>query len=388
MRTINPPVIYYHSIAPDLFKGWVLDWLTMKLRFFEDQMVYLKENDYQSLFLDEWLEFRQGRKKTAGKEVCLTIDDGLLDNWVYAYPVAKKYGQKITLFVSPECVDPRDVTRPTLEDVWAGNCTKEELDARGYMSWNEIRAMQASGFVDIQCHTMSHAKYVKSSKIDTFYYGGYRGLHPILNANPAMRPYYMADPDFESRLPIGTPIFEETSSVVTRRHHINPDFVQEVVNLAQNYNFKDIAQRAIFEKQARKIHKSYEAVENVIAYIESEEDFRKRMAYEILDSKAIIEEKLGKPVEFMCWPHGDNSQAAHDLARANGYLATTSGKMLAEGDKLDRIPRFGASTFRENMWLSRQKFNYKIASHFQKQPYYTVWLANEMKNRVLNKSPY
>lgn len=386
MQTINPPVIYYHSIAPDYFKGWVLDWLTMKLRFFEDQMAYLQKNEFTSIFLDEWFEYRQGRKQSKEKQVCLTIDDGLLDNWVYAYPMAKKYGQKLTMFVSPECVDPRDIVRPTLEDVWAGNCKEEELEARGYMSWNEIKAMQESGFVDIQSHTMTHAKFVKSTQLKSFYYGGYLGLHPILNANPAMKPYYMADPNFESRLPYGYPLFEESSSVVTRRHFINPDFIQEIVNLADKYKVEDVSQRVAFEKAARKIHKAYIEVENLIAFIESEDEFKKRMRYEVIDSKTIIEEKLDKPVRFMCWPHGDNSMEAHRLALANGYLATTSGKMLNESGKKDRIPRFGASTSKDHLWLSRQKFNYKICSHFQKQPYYAIWLANEMKNKVLNKS--
>lgn len=388
MNTINPPVIYYHSIAPDLFKGWVLDWLTMKLRFFEDQMAYLQQQNYQSIFLDEWLKYRKGEKVVSGQEVCLTIDDGLLDNWVYAYPVAKKYKQKLTLFVSPECIDPRDIVRPNLDDVWSGQLETQELEARGYMSWNEIRLMQESGYVDIQCHTMTHAKYVKSPKLDGYYYGGYKGLHPILNANPAMRPYYMADPEFESRLPLGTPLFEETSSVVTRRHYINPDYVQEVITLAKNYDFRDVGQRAVFERQAKKIHKAYADIDHLLAFVEEEEEFEQRLAYEIIESKNRIEAKLEKPIAFMCWPHGDNSHQAHQLAKENGYLATTSGKMLTERNKADRIPRFGASTFRNNLWLSRQKFNYKICSHFQKQPYYAVWLANELKNKVLNKSPY
>lgn len=388
MNTINPPVIYYHSIAPDLFEGWVLDWLTMKLRFFEDQMAYLQKQNYQSIFLDEWLSYRQGKKAVQGQEVCLTIDDGLLDNWVYAFPMAKKYGQKLTMFVSPECVDPRDIVRPNLDDVWSGHIEEKELEARGYMSWNEIKLMQESGFVDIQCHTMTHAKYVKSSKLAGYYYGGYRGLHPILNATPSMRPYYMADKEFESRLPLGTPLFEETSSVVTKRHFINPDYVQEVITLAKNYDFTDVGQRVVFEKQAQRIHQAYSDIDNLLAYVEEEEDFQRRLRYEIVKSKAIIEEKLAKPVEFMCWPHGDNSHEAHQMAKENGYLATTSGKMYSEEDKTDRIPRFGASTFRNNLWLSRQKFNYKICSHFHKQPYYAVWLANEFKNKVMNKSPY
>jgi len=76
--------------------------------------------------------------------------------------------------------------------------------------------------------------------------------------------------------------------------------------------------------------------------------------------------------------------AAHQLAKTAGYAATTSGKLYKEAGKLDRIPRFGAD-YRHSLWLNRLKFHYKIASHLKRQPYYSIWLANELKNNLLQK---
>ncbi len=382
MKIISPPVFYYHSVAPVTYENWVLKGLTLRLETFEAQMAYLQDRHFCTIFMDEWLTIRQGEKAASGKEICLTFDDGLLDNWVYAFPVAKKYGMRFTLFVAPECLDPREMVRPTLEDVWAGRCREDELDGRGYLTWNELKIMQESGVVDVQSHTMSHDKYIASSRIKNFYYGGSRGVYPIWNANPGLKPFYIADEQFEKRLPWGTPLFEESSAVTVKKHAINPAFIEQVLALTKIYNLHDSTQLLVFEETARHLFNEFQSAANLVTHVESEQDYQQRLVYEIVDSKQLIEEKLEKPVRFLCWPHGDNTLATHALAKEAGYLATTCGNQVSEADKTDRIPRIPGD-FRNRPWVNRQKFHYKIASHYRQQPYYAVWLANEWKNKLL-----
>lgn len=383
MKNTAPPVIYYHSVAPALFPTWSFKWLTLTLPFFEDQMAYLQVNGFRSVFLDEWLLFRRGEKAVSGKEVCLSFDDGLLDNWVYAFPVAKKHGQRFTLFVSPELIDTREIVRPTLEDVWAGRCREEELEGMGYLSWAELRKMQESGVVDVQSHTMTHLKYISSPRIWRFYYGGYQGVHAILNAFPEIRLSYMADPGFEKRLPWGTPLFDEKSAVIARRHTINPELLRELGALASGFDLDPAERRAAYEQTARDICQDYERMGILVTKIEREAEYQARLAYEVKESKDRIEAQLGKPVRFLCWPHGDNTREAHAMARDCGYLATTAGNLESEEERPDRIPRMGISPFRDLRWPSRLKFRYKIASHYGKQPYHALAMANELKNKIL-----
>lgn len=382
MKNISPPVFYYHSVAPGLFDHWVLKSLTLSMDNFEQQLAYLHENGYKAIFMDEWLRIRTGERRATGKEVCLTFDDGLLDNWVYAFPLARKYGMKFTLFVSPECIEPQQVVRRTLEDVWNGTCQAGELEALGYLSWDELKIMQESGVADIQSHTMTHAKYISGPSIRGFYYGGFKGLHPILNANPEIRATYMKERDFEKRLATGAPLFEEMSAVIVKKHDINPEFIAGSVSLAQAHNLNDPSERPVFENAIRSLAAEYERFGKLLSGIESEQSYQERIRYEIVESKRIIEEKLQKPVQFLCWPHGDNSSETHALAKESGYLATTSGKMLTEKDKADRIPRI-AGDFENSPWVNRQKFHFKIAAHYRRQPYYAFWSVNELKNKVL-----
>ncbi|MBK7410540.1 MAG: polysaccharide deacetylase family protein [Saprospirales bacterium] len=382
MKNISPPVIYYHSVAPAPFESWVQKFLTFDLTYFEDQLAYLQSHYFRAIFFDEWLEFRQGKKKVTGKEVCLAFDDGLLDNWVYVWPLVKIYGMRFTLFVSPECVDPRDIVRPTLEDFWKGDCKEEDLQGLGYLSWKEIKLMQESGYVDVQSHTMTHAKYTASTELDGFYYGGFKGLHPILNADPSIRSNYMNVPDFESRLPLGTPLFQERSAVIARTHTINPEFYREAAALAEKHDLQNPGNRPEYEAAASALHTRFQHAGQLVQSVESTAEYQARLRYEVIESKKVLEEKLEKPVEFLCWPHGDNTPEAHALALESGYLATTAGKLIHEIHAPDRIPRFGTH-WELGFWMNRQKLQYKIASHYHRQPYYALWLANEYKNKIL-----
>ncbi len=385
MQKLSPPVLYYHSVAPKPAENWVLNFLTLPLADFEAQLGYLRDKQFRAIFFDEWLAFRKGEKTVSGKEICLAFDDGLLDNWVYAFPIAKKYGMRFTLFVCPECVDPRDIARPTLEDVWAGNCSESELDDRGFISWKELQIMQNSGVVDIQSHTMSHDKYPVATKLRGFYYGGFEGFYPAINTQPDQKPFYMADPGFKQWLPLGAPLFEEQSAVIALKYSINPAFFQEAAQLANNYALDQAEQRPVYENAIQLLHRKYQEAGRLVSEVESEADYQKRLAYEIIESKKQLEMRLNKPVQFLCWPHGDNTHEAHALAKSAGYLATTAGKLVEESAETDRIPRIGTS-WNHGPWLNRQKLHYKIESHYHKQPYYSLWLANEFKNKILQRS--
>ena len=385
MQNISPPVLYYHSVAPKPAENWLLNFLTLPLADFEEQLSYLRDKQFRAVFFDEWLAYRKGEKTVSSREVCLAFDDGLLDNWVYAYPIAKKYGMRFTLFVCPECVDPRDIVRPTLEDVWSGRCEASELDDRGFISWKELELLQASGVVDVQSHTMSHDKFYSSTALRGFYYGGFEGFYPAINTRPEKKPFYRSDPDFQQWLPLGTPLFEEKSAAIALRYTINSEFFEEAKALAKKYALDQAEQRPAYENAVRQLHRSYHEKGRLVAGLETEAEYLQRLEYEIIESKKLIEEKLNKPVRFLCWPHGDNSHQAHALAISSGYLATTAGKMVEESNEEDRIPRIGTS-WNHGSWLNRQKLHYKIASHYHQQPYYSLWLANEFKNKILQRS--
>lgn len=107
--------------------NWYRKWLSISLDHFENFCKYLVNNNFETVFLDSW-----AKDPNAKKKVVLTFDDGYLDNWVYAYPILKKYGLKGTIFVNPEFIQNETEIRPNLEDVWSKKIDESKLAKLGF----------------------------------------------------------------------------------------------------------------------------------------------------------------------------------------------------------------------------------------------------------------
>ena len=330
--------------------------------------------------LTEWHTERQNKPKNEWA-VCITVDDGYLDFWVYVYPLALRYDVKITLFVSPEFVDTRDIVRPNMLDVWNKKCDHQDLGQLGHCSWAELQIMHNSGVIDIQSHTLTHEKVISSQRLTGFYYSDQIGIYTILGKFPHIKPTYMTDSAFWEYIPHGTPIFEECSSVVTRKKIINNEFLDEVLALANQFELKNENHKRRFERKALGIYQDYEIKGALVISEETTAEYKSRQLREIVLSKKILEEKIKKSIEFLCWPHGDNSVEVHELAISEGYLATTSGKLTQTNDMPDRISRVGVA-FRNKRWISRQKFYHKIGRHYQVEPHLSISRLNNVRHSL------
>lgn len=320
---ISIPIIYYHSVG---LKNpyWNRSFLTLEYLKFEKQLKYISRH-YNVITLKDYYNIITGNIPPIKNAIVLTLDDGYLDNWIWAFPLLKKYNLPATIFVSPEFVDTNNEIRPNLDDYMCGNVSFDELKRWGFLSWNEMREMEKSGIIDIQSHTMTHTKYFVSDKIVDFHYPGADSLYEIGNQNIQKKPYYIEDSLFEKLIPYGYPIFESKSSVIARKAVINPEFISNVLSLLSNYNFNNYNKDDCF-KLIEQTYNDFRKRDLIIDSIETDDDYYKRLKYEIIESKRLIEVNLNKKIEFLCWPHGDNNIEAHNMAIEAGYLMTTIGK--------------------------------------------------------------
>ncbi|AEB76861.1 polysaccharide deacetylase family protein [Clostridium botulinum] len=121
------PVIMYHSI-----KYEKNNCVRLPKENFENQMKYLKDNNYTTLTLDELYSFFENNIPIPKKSVVLTFDDGYKDNYETAYPILKKYGFKATVFVITNCIDTGE-----------------------YLTSEQLKELDKNGF-DVQSHTANH----------------------------------------------------------------------------------------------------------------------------------------------------------------------------------------------------------------------------------------
>ena len=369
MKLFDLPVIYFHSIAPRQNYNWSYSHLTLELHFFEELLKYLRRNKYETILLDEFID--NANEISSDKVIALSFDDGYLDNWIYVFPLLKKFEFNATIFISPETVDKQNIIRPNLDDYWLGKINWNDLDRWGYLSWQEMLEMQKTGLFSFQSHTMSHTKYFISEKINGFHHPGSNRIYPLWNTNPELKPYYIGNPSFNNILPFGYPLFEEESAVTAHRIFINDDFNSEVVDALKNYDWSQ------GDKDAYKIIQplldNYTKKNILIHHRENEREHQQRINYEVVQSKKIMEMQLGQPVTICCWPHGNNSEYLHDIAVKNGYKATTIGKFHGPFDPAQRIgPRIGVKKYYPNNYLSLLRIFMRIKAYQKKFPYYSL----------------
>ena len=126
------PIIMYHSVNPDAVAE---NRLAVPTEAFERQMRFLKEHHYNVLSLESLAGLIKEKKKIPRKSIAITFDDGYKDNYIYAFPILKKYNLPATMFI---IVD--EVGRPQADR----------------LSWDEIKTMQDSGIITFGSHTLGH----------------------------------------------------------------------------------------------------------------------------------------------------------------------------------------------------------------------------------------
>ena len=150
------PVFVFHTIEPDRF---------------DEQLEVLKDGGFRTISAEEYLAILQGRVKASGDEVVLTIDDARSSVWRYGFPLLKRHNAKAVLFVIPGWTpEGPEAPRPTLDDVESGKIdpatlARLDLDDQTICSWPEIKAMHASGLVDMHSHTYFHRRVFSSTEV-------------------------------------------------------------------------------------------------------------------------------------------------------------------------------------------------------------------------------
>ncbi|MBV6274437.1 polysaccharide deacetylase family protein [Alcaligenaceae bacterium CGII-47] len=159
-RASTVPVLMYHHVRPGA------GMIATTPENFEDQLRWLAKNGYVSLTTAQFLGHLNGAA-VPRKSVLISFDDGYLDNWVYAYPLLKKYGFKATIFLVTAWVRTGPL-RPCLGQNNLPDTPEhracEALIEQGrsdevILRWDEVQAMQDSGVVEFHSHTHTHTRW-------------------------------------------------------------------------------------------------------------------------------------------------------------------------------------------------------------------------------------
>lgn len=127
------PILIYHAIeTPDNpikldSKGELV--YVINSNDFTQQMKYLRDNEYQVVLLDDYVNHKE---ELADNALIITYDDGHITNYTVAFPILQEFGIKAAFFI-----------------------TIKNMNAAEGLKADQLREMAKYG-MSIQSHTMTH----------------------------------------------------------------------------------------------------------------------------------------------------------------------------------------------------------------------------------------
>lgn len=391
MKSPAVPVIMYHNIGV-VTPGWIWNDLICPWELFEQQLLQLKRHNMNTISLQQLYDHRKNKTELPHRPIVLTFDDGYLDNWVFAYPLLKKYGFKGTIFVNPEFVDPRCIVRTSLLNVWNNEGDIEHLESKGFLSWEELKLMEDEGVMDIQSHSMSHTWYFTDETIIDFHHPG-NNNYPWLfwNRHPERKSFYMTE-NQEHFVPYGAPIYKNGRSLGVKRYFEDEEFSRFMAHFVRTQGADFFKEQDWREKLFRQAE-HYKSHKGLKGRFETDNEQKERYEYELMESRKLLEDKLKKKVEFLCWPGGALNDQSLQTAREAGYVSTTLlydeiKVKNALGEDASEINRTGSSYafFWRDRLISYTEPGFFIANikYFQGHQIY-LWIKRLYKIRYLIK---
>lgn len=343
------PALMFHSIGLEKHP-WAWNYISESVSTFEQKIALLKARGFTGVFWQEVYDHMVGTRVLPDNSILLTFDDGYLDNWVYVYPILRKYGMKGTIFVSPDFVDRSSAPRYNLDDVAAGDCSADELQVAGFLNWAEMRAMEKSGLIDIQSHAMTHTWYFNGPRIEDFHSPHDVTPYPWLfwNARPDRKSFYLNE-DQQEFVPWGFPILEHGKSLETRRFFPDEDAILLFTRFVSERGGREFFSIPAWRNQLDSLRLESFPNGEIPGSYEPDGLMKDRLQNELCRSKELIELNLDKTVDFICWPGGANDEQVQKIARDAGFKSWTLSSR-DEGSKRNRpgadpvsIKRIGTS---------------------------------------------
>jgi peptidoglycan/xylan/chitin deacetylase (PgdA/CDA1 family) len=332
----------YHTVGV-VEPRWCWHFLTVPWQTFESQVAFLKTQGYETVFLNDLYDHYAGLRALPERSVLFTFDDGYLDNWVYVFPILKKYGMRGTIFVNPEFVDPTPSCRPTLIDYWAGRISESELPKLGFLSWAEMRAMELEGVMDIQSHGMTHTWYPSGPQIVDFRHPGDEYVWMDWNAAPDQKWDYLRDGG-KTQCNFGEPVYEHQKSLAARRFLTDSTLAAHLVKYTSTAG-SDFFERSDWRDILFGEAERYRTLHSLVERYETDEEYSHRLDWELRESQQLIGDNLGKKVPFLCWPGGGYGADALTISKRYYKSSTISSRdNSAAGINADtylRIRRIG-----------------------------------------------
>ena len=138
-------VLSYHDIRDDVATTGDPDGFAVSTQHFAAHLDWLRGHGYQAVSLQQVVDAAEGRAPLPAKAVLLTFDDGLASVYTHAYPLLRAHGWPALVAVVTDWIE--------LEEGRGIDYGPRAFTGADFLTWAQLREMQASGLVEVASHT-------------------------------------------------------------------------------------------------------------------------------------------------------------------------------------------------------------------------------------------
>ncbi|HBO39578.1 MAG TPA: poly-beta-1,6-N-acetyl-D-glucosamine N-deacetylase PgaB, partial [Pasteurellaceae bacterium] len=140
-------VLCYHNVVDESVKYEKPQYFpqTISAEVLISHFDWLKNNGYTPVSWQQILDARNGKGALPDKAVLLTFDDGYESFYNVIYPLLKVYNYPAVYAIVTDWIN-----TPANKKINYGN---QKLDRDAFLTWQQLREIQASGLVEIASHS-------------------------------------------------------------------------------------------------------------------------------------------------------------------------------------------------------------------------------------------
>jgi Polysaccharide deacetylase len=298
------PVLHFHEAVPGRL---------------EAQLQFLADNGYRTVDADAIGRLVRDGVHPGPFHVALCFDDGWASVWTVAGPLLRKYGFRAILYAIPERMQDAPQVRPTIEDGHPDPTAVDRSDVP-LVTWPELRALQASGVLDVQSHTYSHAMIFCDPRLTGFVTPDYpatpRLSRPLVSSNGPSQ--------YQSPAELGAPLFAQRSRMSDA---VRVD-VPETVRRALIERVRGAGGAAFFERSGWRRELTALAGRTASFARETPTERERHIVEQLARSRDELNERLGiRTVRHVCLPWGVAGEVTMRALRATGYETAFSNRL-------------------------------------------------------------
>lgn len=324
MNNQGVPVWLFHQVNPNS---------NTTPKVLEGFFQYVSRQGYKTHTLKEIEALTKANQKLPKKSILLTFDDGYYDNYAIVFPLLKKYNLKAIFFVNTlfikdsaerplQSIEKSDTVNAALISNYFQN---QDATSEQYITWEEMREMEASGLVDIQCHSHRHGMVFSNAEFKHLVQHGFTssGDQFVHNGN----------------IQEGFPLFKMRGELSAQGYKI--DAAGSILFRAffQKMNLGVLSKKKAAQQAQQFLTKEFKE-KHIHPY--SEAEFKERVEKEITENRSQIENHLPekKAIGF-AWPYGHQTKVSIPWMKAVGikYFFTCKKGTNARTLNLDFIYR-------------------------------------------------